>query len=160
IVDPNRITPEMVTAVQQAIFGGANDPTNPLRDLGLLKLSQTLVQDPPGSGKFFGLTVTMANSMDQLLRSLAAVGWDGTARGITQSLLARWKDSSVFSSTVQNLLTNAANAVRLNRSFQATVEAIYVHEANDLISTQLSDLEQALQNSQNTIDTLTTIQGI
>ncbi len=176
-VTPNPVTPALQAAIIAAIYG--NPPTGAptavtsvpsdtaglttlLTNKGLLGLSQTMVENPPGSKKYYGLTVSMANNLDQLLRSLVSAGWDPStgAAGITVDVLNRWRDLSILSPTIQGVLSGAVGAVQANRSLQSTIETVYVATANDLISGKLSDLEQQLSNSQDVLDSLASIQNI
>lgn len=184
-ITPNRVNQALAEAVSNAIFGSittipnlalttlqANNPalSSLLNSLGLLKLSQTLVESPPSSAKYYGLTVSMANNLDQLLRSLQAVGWDGTINGPkglltidssgNYTILDKWRDMSIASSSIQGILQQAVGAVSTNRSLQSTIETVYVATANDLISNKLGDLEQQLSNSQDVLDSLSSIQNI
>lgn len=157
-VDPNnpsgpplsgiaRISPTLVTQVQQGIQD-------------LLTLAQNPIEDPPGSNKFYGLTTLMANNLDQVLRTLRSIGWDGNPTSITADLLNKWKDLSVLTSAIGDVMAGAANAIAANHSLQASIETIYVKEANDLINQQLTSMETALQASQGALDTLSSLQNI
>lgn len=175
-VTPNPVTPALQAAIIAALFG--SPPTVPtgvtsvpsdtagltslLTQKGLLGLSQTMVENPPGSKKFYGLTVAMANNLDQLLRSLVSAGWDPTSGpgGITVEVLNKWRDLSILSPTIQGILTGAVGAVQTNRSLQSSIETVYVATANDLISGKLGDLEQQLSSSQDVLDSLASIQNI
>ncbi len=159
---------QLAAAAEQAIYAPiVTDPTtNQVISGGLLALAQNpqLI-----NGYYNGLTVSMANNLDQFLRSLQAGGWNGQDPGTSSSSssfqtwitnLENWITLSQTGPTVQNVLQGAASAVQTNTTFQASLESIFVGTANNLVEAQLSNLQTALQSSQNALDSLTSVQNI
>jgi len=112
-------------------------------------------QEP--DGKRFFLTYGMANSLDQLLKSLEAAGFDtvslpvaGDPDRITQ--LQKWQDLDDVG--LREILILMGDAVGNNRTLQAMIELEYVKAGNDLIGDNLESLDEALRITRDTLDTL------
>lgn len=117
----------------------------------------------PPTGKVYYLTQQMANSLDQLIRSLEAAHFDTqgftslfTPQGI--NALNQWVDlGNVGLSTI---LLNMENGVALNRSLQSLLELDYVRTGNDVIGANLQSLHDALTLTNQAMQYLTDVQNL
>lgn len=154
--------------------------------IDLLTLSQGLgrprLGDPgPAVGDY--LSMEMATAVDQLIKSLQAVGvnTDVIVSNVNalqyqpQGVIGRgdvraWKDFSTTSSSIKNILTLAVRASAgtidgveggtSNTSLQALVELVYVRTGNELISETLEGLEDALSITKDALALLNDIQAL
>ena len=112
--------------------------------------------------KLYFLNVEMATSLDLLVRTLNAAGATGNVGSfvISPEQLLNWKDLSVLSSAVGDIMRSAVNTAAGNRSIQSLVELEYVGTANTVIEEQMSSLEEALSSTKSVLDILASIQDL
>lgn len=164
IVDYYNLTPAEAAATTPAQAAAVSDAINNL--LALARDGRSAAVDPnsPVSAtnplKQYYLNVEMATSLDLLVRSFQASGATGSVGSfnITVDQLKNWKDLSILSGTIGDTLRVAANTAPGNRSVQSLVELEYVGTANDVISAQLSSLENALGTTNGVLNTLAAVQ--
>lgn len=158
-----------------AVYNTPNDPTsatpsslsnsdvtkvaNALQ--GLYDLAQTETID--ANGKAWYLNTEMASNLDLLAKSFISVGFavPGVA-GVGDQLeaLNAWKDLSALSSVITNILKTGLDTFNTNRSLQAMIELNYIGTANDLVESQLDQLETALTLTKGSLNVLSGIQDI
>jgi hypothetical protein len=114
----------------------------------------------PLSPKF--LTYEMANNVDLLIKSLQTaeinIPTTGAASGVTLDAIKRWKDLSGFG--LQDIMNATSNAVANAKSLQSVVQLEYVKQGNEIISSQLENLQDAVEINQSVIQTLTDLQNL
>lgn len=107
------------------------------------------------------MTIQMAGAMSQLYQTLTAVGIPTDGSTITSAQLANWYNFAYSSSTVQSTLASATLAVGpANATLQSLTELVYVQEGNNIISTNLNNLQSALSTTNNVLMTLTDVQTL
>jgi hypothetical protein len=144
------ISPEEATAVSSAL----NSLLELARDGRIRNNTET-------STKTFFLTKEMASNLDLLVRSFKAVGATGdTTITVSDAQLEKWKDLSVTSPVIQDILEVAIAAIPMNRSLQALIELEYVRTGNELIEAKFSDLEEALGVTQQVLTSLANLQDV
>jgi hypothetical protein len=129
-----------------------------LKNLAVNGLTRSINQT--GIQQTFFLTQEMATSLDLLMRSFQAAGSPDPSAGVTVGQLQNWKDLSVVTPDIQNVLAAAVDAGPKNTSLQALVEAQYVQTGNQIIGEKLSSLEQALTTTNGILSTLASLQDI
>lgn len=125
---------------------------------GLISNTTAGTSQVTNSVKF--MTKQMASNLDLLIRSFQAVGAANPESAITQSQLAKWKDLATTSPAIQDLMQAILFATAGNRSIQSIIELDYVATGNILINDQLSSLEEALNVTQNVLDSLANLQQL
>lgn len=115
---------------------------------------------PPNSYTFF-LPKDLAIKLGTILQSLKTVGIYGTeVPADVFSAIAGWQSLAGIG------LENAMNDALLiqngfyTRTLQSMIETVYIKQGNDIIFGQLGDLESALRNTQDILETLTIIQNL
>lgn len=149
-----RITQGDADAVQAALSN--------LRDLAINGRNENSVENlaiDPIMKRYF-LTQEMASNLDLLMRSFQAVGAPEPWTALTDVQLEKWKDLSVVSTVIPDILRSSLNAVVGNRSIQSLIELEYVRTGNELIEEKLSDLEEALSTTKRVLDLLARLQDI
>lgn len=123
-------------------------------------------------GKTWYLSTEMASNLDSLLRTFISVGFQVSQSGITgvtsgsvsnaDMLIAlqQWKDLSITSPVIGQLLKVGLDIKNTNRTLQAMIELDYVKTANGLINEKLGSLEEALGATSDILNTLAAIQDI
>lgn len=114
-------------------------------------------------GKKYYLNTEMASSLDALARTFMAAGFPvpGVAGvGDPIEALKRWKDLSILSPVVTEILRVGLDTYASNRSLQALIELEYVKNANDLLEGRMGSLEEALSTTKDIINTLAEVQSI
>lgn len=106
------------------------------------------------------LTKEMASNLDLLIRSFKAVGASDPTIELNTSQLDKWKDLSVTSPSIQDLMIALVGAIPSNQSLQAMIELQYVSAGNDMIADQFSSLQEALTLTNNILVSLTNLQSI
>lgn len=115
----------------------------------------------PGAQPVTYFTTMMVTNLDLLIRTFQAAGATDPLQGITGQQLTTWKDFSMLSTSIQNILNGAVNAAGpANKSLQSMLELEYVGTANQLINAQLQNLQQALSTTNGVLATLGNIQNI
>ncbi len=116
-------------------------------------------QDPVGKRAFY--TYGMAQSLDELLKSLESVGFDtvtppirGDASRIDQ--LETWQDLDDVG--LREILIRMGGLVASNRTLQALVELEYVKAGNEILGENLEDLDEALNLTKDALDVLESAQ--
>lgn len=156
----------------QALSDPAGLQTRTTVYVGFGTYAATVSQDPnanynpltgyatPLTPKF--LTYEMANNVDLLIKSLQTAEINiptiGAASGITIDSIKRWKDLSGFG--LQNIMNSTSNAVQNAKSLQSVVQLEYVKQGNEIISSQLENLQEAVKINQSVITTLTNLQDL
>src|SRR5262249_10231590 len=80
---------------------------------------------------------------------------------ITNAQAVQWRSLAASSDVISGILQSAINASGVdNRSLQAMVELVYVQTGNQILTDQLTALQKALSSSQQTLDTLNTLQQL
>lgn len=106
------------------------------------------------------ITQDMANQLGIMFQSLRLVGVDTKASRFDFGTLEKaqvWQNLVASSLILTGLFNVAAEG---NHSLQAMVELSYVKTANNVLSEQLSSLEEALQRTQTILDNLTSLQSL
>lgn len=146
---------DMQKAIDQLVKllrDGVNAPVNP--------------DNPDAPFSNWYVTTEMGGGIDRLFRSLRAAGIKiieipgVPTPTITLEQAKLWKDQTILSPEIMNVLTLAAGAVDRNRSLQALVELEYVKEGNDLLNNALKDLEGALDTTKGALDILNQLQQL
>ena len=164
IVDYFNLTPAEAAATTPAQAAAVSTAINNLLALARDGRSSAVDPNSPVSAtnplKQYYLNVEMVTSLDLLVRSFQASGATGSVGSfsVTVDQLKNWKDLSLLSGTVGDTLRVAINTAPGNRSVQSLVELEYVGTANDVISVQLSSLEEALGTTNGVLNTLAAIQ--
>lgn len=116
--------------------------------------------DPTSPLKKYYLTTEMAQQLTSLFSTLSSVGvpTGSSPITITSTQLASWKDLVNVTGLLQGLITFAATTN--NRSIQALIELDYVKTGNDMLSQQLTPLQNALETTQSALNNLATLQQI
>lgn len=146
--------PTSVTPLQNAIIA--------LQSLAQTGITQSANWGDPGlvTGQqvTYYLTSRMADDLDVVLKSLAAVGITATT-GTLNDVLA-WQGLAGYG--VSRVLQDAISVASAdgNRSIQSVVELEYVTTASDVIFNNLSNLESALTTTQSVLNVLTALQRI
>lgn len=146
---------------QNALYGGViNVNGTPTQVTGLLNLLKNGIVDPSTGQKNY-MTVEMANALDQLLRTLNAAGITLNGSQITATQVEQFRNLAVSSGVVANMVQTAINTSTVdNRSLQALTELVYVQTGNDILSTQLASLQQALSATSNSLSILNSLQNL
>jgi len=120
-------------------------------------------QGPTGEQAF--LTYGMADSLDRLLKSLEAAGFDTVTPPVagadTDDRIERlrlWQDLDDVG--LREILVTMGEAVTSNRTLQALIELEYVKTGNDLIGDNLESLDEALRITRDALDTLARAQEL
>lgn len=134
------------------------------------KLKNLLAQGAldPDSGRTSYVTRDMGERLGAFFNSLQGVGIDVTSNsnaiqfpspGDADTILATlnsWKTAVMGTGTLSSLFTYADTTT--NHSLQGLVELNYVKTGNEILSTQLSGLESALNLTDGVLNTLTNLQ--
>lgn len=132
-----------------------NDVTNVQNSLAALQsLAVNGVILPDGTKAV--PTIEMATSIGQLLSSFQAVGFLNSG-GQTIANLQRWQDLSQFG--VATLMQAAVNAPLANHTLQTLLAVNYIQQGNNILSNNLSQLENFLQATQDALSLLNSIQA-
>lgn len=147
--------------IQAALFGGVVNVNGvPTQVMGLINLLQNGILDT-ATGQRNYITVEMANALDELLRTLKAAGIPLNGAPIQASQVEQFRNLAVSSGVVANILKTAIDTSTIdNRSLQALTELVYVQTGNDILSTQLQSMQQALSATSNSLSILNTLQGL
>jgi len=123
----------------------------------------------PATGRVTYFTQDIANSLSSLFISLQFAGIDPTGAtiqypsvgGVPQvtNALNAWRTAVLNNPVSLNNLLNFAATVK-NRSTQALVELDYVGTGNDVMATQMTSLQGALNTTQSVLSTLGELQSI
>lgn len=111
------------------------------------------------AGKTYYLTIEMANGVDQLKKSLDAVGFS-PALSDTDNLAALRRLQDLASIGVDKLILGAGDAVFSNKSLQSLIELEYVKTGNEVIGGNLESLKTALEATKAVIDALNAVQDL
>lgn len=170
IVNYYKLTNDQVTALTPAektqLAADVSTAVNNLLILARDGISSPLDPNQPVSAdnptKLYFLNVEMATNLDLLVRSLNAAGATGNVGSftITADQLTNWKDLSVLSSAITDIMNTGVNTAPGNRSIQSLVELEYVGTANTVIEQQMSNLESALSTTKSVLDILAAIQDL
>lgn len=127
-------------------------------------------QVDPSTGQTYYLLSPMLSDVKNILQSIKAVGIDLTnvdsngniiPPANIADIIQNWQSLSGFG--ISQIFIQAATDLDKSaptRSLQSMIELEYVREGNEMISSALATLEQALQLTQNSMDSLTTLQNI
>lgn len=110
------------------------------------------------SGRY---TTDMINNLNMLFLSLQMVGIDPTnvnATSVGDAKWNTWRNLAVASPILLQVFNFASTAT--NRTLQSLIELDYVKTGNDMLSTQLSNLQSALSTTQSILSNLTGIQNL
>ncbi|MCB1114435.1 MAG: hypothetical protein KDK62_06735 [Chlamydiia bacterium] len=148
LTPPSDIDAADVAAVSQAI---AN----------LYDLAQNGIADD--NGRIWYLNTEMASNLDLLSKSLISAGFavpgiPGTTNQV--EALRAWKDLSALSPVITDLLRVGLDTFNSNRTLQALIELEYVKTGNELIETQMGELEEALGLTADTLEALAALQDL
>lgn len=122
--------------------------------------------DPQNGAQTYYLTIDMVNSLNTLITSFQNMGANISVNPIGQApvvnisadQLQAWFTYAIAYPTVLTAVQQGIEAAGFSaHTIQAMVELDYVQTANNILSSQLSDLQQALQVTQ---DALTTLQSV
>lgn len=166
IIQYFQLTPAQAAATTQADADEVADAIQNLLALARDGIASPLDPGLPVSDnnpvKLYYLNVDMATNLDLLVRSFYAAGGTGGVSNFSLSVddLKNWKDLSVLSSSVTDILNSAISATSGNRSIQSLVELEYVGTANEVIEGQLSSLETALSTTKSVLDILAAVQDM
>lgn len=150
-----------MTAADAANVNTALAALQTLAQNGLMANSTVNIYPPVVTMKKYFLTTQMATNLDLLYRSFAATGATGSPpTSLTLEQLSQWKDLSVVSPVIQNILAQATYSATSNRSLQSLIELEYVKTGSDLIGEQLSSLNDALTTTNNVLNTLANLQDL
>lgn len=133
---------------------------NTLAVNGLAANSTANIYPPVVTMKQYFLTSQMATNLDLLFRSFNAVGATGAPPVLTLDQLTKWKDLSVISPVIQEILRASTYAAASNRSLQALIELEYVKVGSDLIGEKLGGLNDALTITNSVLTSLANLQDI
>lgn len=141
--------------VNQASADQLSAAINGLRSLAVNGLQ---VPAPDGSGNMVidHVTKEMAKQIDLLSRSLRAAGIvnsQPTVAGVRE-----WQD--LATQGLNDIFTTALQAYNNNNSIQAMIELEYVQAGNDLLQTQLNNLNTAIQTTSSVTNLLGQVQTI
>lgn len=148
--DYNNLSPAQQTALVQNQFSN-------FRALLSLGISGMDV-----GGTHYRVTTEMANSIDDLVRSLRAAGWDPSfpPGSVTESLstLQRWSD--LYNFGLKDIVTNAQKAADTNLNIQDLVLSEYISTGNTIVFNALTDLENQLEANKSALTSLTGLQNL
>lgn len=169
------------TQLRNALLGGtvtlnyqSTDPLKPPQQvqvtglLNLLKNGINNTQNPTVPATQY-MTTSMANALQQLIATLEMAGIDIQQSGqgltvaglITSQMLQNWKNLADSSTAVQQILQSAGVAATSdNRTLQALVQLIYVQTGNQILSSNLTNLQNALEATNNALGTLNSLQSL
>lgn len=150
--DPNANPPVNIGPTEVATV------TNAINNLYTLAQNGIVTGD-----KKYYLNTEMASSLDALIRTFMAAGFPvpGAANsGDAVEALKRWKDLSVLSPVVTEILRVGIDTYASNRSLQALIELEYVKNANDLLEDRLGSLQDALGTTKDILNTLAEVQSL
>lgn len=159
ITPPARTTPNFTSTDVDNV----NAALAALQDLAINGISANSTANlipPVVTMKQYFLTVAMATNLDLLFRSFLAVGATGTPPVIDLQQLGAWKDLSIVSPVIQDILRSSTIAVASNRSLQSLIELEYVKTGSDLIGEKLSSLNDALTITQQVLNSLANLQDL
>lgn len=147
--------------IRAALFGGTVSVNGQnVQVTGLLNLAANGMVDPVTGTRNY-MTISMATALDQILRSLKAAGVPITGGTITNDQAVQWRSLAASSDVISGILQTGIDASGVdNRSLQAMVELVYVQTGNQILTEQLTALQKALSSSQQTLDTLNTLQQL
>lgn len=131
-----------------------------LSQLQIMAVNGGVSANTPTSTKQYFLTTEMATNLDLLLRTFVAAGSTDPANDVTEAILLKWKDLSIQTPVIGDILRSAVNTLQGNRSIQALIELEYVRAGNELVNDQLGDLESGLTVNQKLIDLLGNLQQL
>lgn len=156
---PATSTPTLTAAdvanVNAALAGLQNLAIN-----GLSANSTENLVPPVVTMKKYFLTVQMATNLDLLFRSFMAVGGIGAPPVINLDQLTQWKDLSVVSPVISDILRASTYAAASNRSLQSLIELEYVKTGSELIGEKLGSLNDALTITKDVLNSLANLQDI
>lgn len=156
----NRQATSALTAADVANVNAALAALQTLAVDGLMANSTANIDPPVVTMKRFFLTKQMATNLDLLLRSFAAVGGTGSPPQVNLDQLTQWKDLSIVSTTISDILRASTYAAASNRSLQSIIELEYVKTGSDLIGDKLSELNDALTITNNVLNSLANLQDL
>ncbi len=121
--------------------------------------------DPNSPSTAYYLSQYQGDSLNALLQTLTMSGATITTNGnnpptvsISAANVATWLNLSTTSSSIGNIVNQCLNASDYaEHSFQAAIELQYVRKANEELSTNLADLEQALVVANQTLGDLNSV---
>lgn len=149
------LTPTDVANVNAALATLQNLAIN-----GLTANSTANIIPPVVTLKKYFLTTQMATNLDLVYRSFLAVGATGSPPVVDLTQLTQWKDLSIVSPTIQDILRASTYAAASNRSLQSLIELEYVKTGSDLIGDKLESLNDALTITQDVLNSLANLQDL
>lgn len=152
---PPTLTAADVANVNAALAGLQNLAIN-----GLDANSTENLVPPVVTMKKYFLTVQMATNLDLLFRSFMAVGGIGAPPVVNLTQLTQWKDLSVVSPVIADILRASTYAAASNRSLQSLIELEYVKTGSELIGEKLGALNDALTITKDVLNSLANLQDI
>lgn len=129
---------------------------NGLRALAINGMQVPREGDPSGTLVTRYVTMDMAQQIDLLSRSLRAVGVANSTPTIED--VKQWQD--LATQGLNDIMTKALRAYDNNNSFQAMIELEYVQAGNDILETQLTNLNTALTATRDVTDLLGQLQEL
>lgn len=129
--------------------------------LGLYKNGMMLPVDPtkPDAGSYrFYITVPMAQQLDLLLKTLQLADVDVTQPiNMSATQAAAWQSYITLNPMLSSFYISASDSAAQTQSIQAAVELQYVKTGNDVMSSQIQDLESALITTKAVLNNLENI---
>lgn len=156
VANMNAILAQDPSSVNQSSVSQLLSSMDALRDLATNGLLSPDASNPGGPNIINYVTSAMAKQIDMLSRSLRAVGIVNDSATVSQVL--SWKD--LATQGLNTIMESAQNAATNNSSFQAMVELEYVTQGNNLLQTQLVQLQSALQAARDATNLLGQLQTI
>jgi hypothetical protein len=145
--------PADVTQTQANLLGAA---MNALRSLAISGMQLPNEIDPTRGPVTAYVTTDMAKQIDMLSRSLRAVGIVNSLPSVED--VKQWQD--LATQGLNDIMTSALRAFDNNNSFQAMIELEYVQAGNDLLETQLTQLNTAINATKDVTSLLGDLQEI
>jgi len=145
-----QVTQADVTAIQQSVTGFQQLAQNGLT-----------IPDPanPTSTIKSYMTVSMATDLDALLRSLQAAGVNLSSVNLTN--LQLWRDIAVQSPDILSIVQSAqTDTLSATRTLQSLLDVEYVAVANQVLTSSMNSLNNALNLTQNVLNTLSDLQNL
>lgn len=128
--------------------------------IGLRDLAANGAVNPQTNNVEF-ITIEMANSINNISRTLSAVGLDPNVQTTSAAridAINRWRDLQDVG--LQTVFDQAIGVIRYNRSLQSIIELEYVRTGNDRIFAVLTQLQDATSLTQEALNLLEQAQSI
>jgi hypothetical protein len=131
------------------------------------KTSDIDPNDPSKGTQTSYLTTEMVTGLNTVLSSFMNVGVQINVQAATPQVtmtpfqLQSWFNYGATSTTIPEAISESIKASQMSlHSFQAMIELEYVRTANDVLATQLADLQEALKVTKEALITLQNVQDL